>query len=161
MKRRIFQTSSTAPLHIPTGLQGPQDISRVKRGKFMDRENAHPPSCRADADASSIPIGGTQGTQCIDEEAFSRKRQKLRQWVDTSFPEIDALYSKGYDFISVLLSRLSPKTSENKVCSFNFHWILILFWSLIIVLKTNFFSRVLRVKRCSQMDDASLKLLHF
>lgn len=32
----------------------------------MDRENAHPPSCRADADAdaSSIPIGGTQGTRC-------------------------------------------------------------------------------------------------
>ncbi|RVW53701.1 hypothetical protein CK203_068955 [Vitis vinifera] len=57
----------------------------------------------------------TRGTQCIDEEAFSRKRQKLRQWVDTSFPEIDALYSKGYDFISVLLSRLSPKTSENKI----------------------------------------------
>lgn len=41
-----------------------KDISRVKRGKFMDRENAHPPSFRADADASSIPIGGTQGTRC-------------------------------------------------------------------------------------------------
>lgn len=29
----------------------------------MDWENAHPPSCSADADASSIPIGGTQGTR--------------------------------------------------------------------------------------------------
>ena len=30
----------------------------------MDWKNAHPPSCRADANASSIPIGGTQGTRC-------------------------------------------------------------------------------------------------
>ncbi|PQQ20043.1 uncharacterized protein Pyn_06977 [Prunus yedoensis var. nudiflora] len=47
-------------------------------------------------------------------DVFHRKRQKLRQWVaETSFPEIDELCSKGYDFVSVLLSRLVPKCNEN------------------------------------------------
>ncbi|BFG42806.1 hypothetical protein CerSpe_290800 [Prunus speciosa] len=47
-------------------------------------------------------------------DVFYRKRQKLRQWVaETSFPEIDELCSKGYDFVSVLLSRLVPKCNEN------------------------------------------------
>ncbi|XP_048429702.1 uncharacterized protein LOC125472392 [Pyrus x bretschneideri] len=46
-------------------------------------------------------------------DVFDRKRQKLHQWVaETSFPEIDEHCSKGYDFVSVLLSRLIPKCNE-------------------------------------------------
>ncbi|XP_041009170.1 uncharacterized protein LOC121253247 isoform X2 [Juglans microcarpa x Juglans regia] len=49
-------------------------------------------------------------------EIFSRKRQKLRQWVvETSYPNIEDLCSKGYDFVSVLLSRLFPENNEKSV----------------------------------------------
>ncbi|GKU86161.1 hypothetical protein SLEP1_g723 [Rubroshorea leprosula] len=56
------------------------------------------------------------GKDCDDREPrdiFSRKRQKLRQWVaDCSFPDIDELCSKGHDFVSLLLSRLFPGDNE-------------------------------------------------
>ncbi|KAG6719216.1 hypothetical protein I3842_04G191100 [Carya illinoinensis] len=49
-------------------------------------------------------------------EIFSRKRQKLRQWVvETSYPNIEDLCSKGYDFVSVLLSRLFPENNKKSV----------------------------------------------
>ncbi|XP_031278316.1 uncharacterized protein LOC116136782 [Pistacia vera] len=57
--------------------------------------------------------GRPQGIRNQQEDLFSRKRQKLHQWVtDTSFPEIRELCSKGYDFVSVLLSRLFPQINE-------------------------------------------------
>ncbi|XP_006480167.2 uncharacterized protein LOC102617869 isoform X9 [Citrus sinensis] len=47
------------------------------------------------------------------DDLFSRKRQKLHQWVaDISYPEIEELCSKGYDFVSVLLSRLFAVSNE-------------------------------------------------
>ncbi|XP_056170299.1 uncharacterized protein LOC115673409 isoform X2 [Syzygium oleosum] len=47
-------------------------------------------------------------------EVFPKKRENLLLWVKTtSFPEIDKLCSKGYGFVSVLLSRLNPTTNED------------------------------------------------
>ncbi|KAL5859953.1 hypothetical protein ACOSQ4_001249 [Xanthoceras sorbifolium] len=55
-----------------------------------------------------------KGTQTQHQDLFSTKRQKLRQWVaDISFPGIEELCSKGYDFVSVLLSRLFPESIED------------------------------------------------
>ncbi|XP_010051834.2 uncharacterized protein LOC104440612 isoform X1 [Eucalyptus grandis] len=49
-------------------------------------------------------------------EVFTKKRENLLLWVKTtSFPEIDELCSKGYGFVSVLLSRLNPMSSEDNV----------------------------------------------
>lgn len=66
------------------------------------------------------PFGGglrNSGNQHFDEGVFSTKRRKLRQWVaDTSLPEVDEFCSKGFDLVSVLLSRLFPKGNENKCC---------------------------------------------
>ncbi|XP_075647872.1 uncharacterized protein LOC142618748 isoform X1 [Castanea sativa] len=54
------------------------------------------------------------GGQHSHGEIFSRKRQKLRKWVvETSYPHIEELCSKGYDFVSLLLSRLFPESNEN------------------------------------------------
>ncbi|XP_075649422.1 uncharacterized protein LOC142619924 isoform X4 [Castanea sativa] len=54
------------------------------------------------------------GGQHSHGEIFSRKRQKLRKWVvETSYPHIEELCSKGYDFVSLLLSRLFPKSNKN------------------------------------------------
>ncbi|XP_054813065.1 uncharacterized protein LOC129313736 [Prosopis cineraria] len=54
--------------------------------------------------------------QSMQGKAFCRKRQKLRQWVvDTSFPDMDKLCSKGHDIVSMLLTRLiSDSNGENK-----------------------------------------------
>ncbi|XP_075647877.1 uncharacterized protein LOC142618748 isoform X5 [Castanea sativa] len=58
----------------------------------------------------SLCLGG----QHSHGEIFSRKRQKLRKWVvETSYPHIEELCSKGYDFVSLLLSRLFPESNEN------------------------------------------------
>ncbi|XP_048137724.1 uncharacterized protein LOC115728769 isoform X2 [Rhodamnia argentea] len=47
-------------------------------------------------------------------EVFPKKRENLLLWVKTtSFPEIDKLCSKGYGFVSVLLSRLNPMSNED------------------------------------------------
>ncbi|KAK4858419.1 hypothetical protein QYF36_016065 [Acer negundo] len=55
-----------------------------------------------------------KGTQNQHQDLFSIKRQKLHQWVaDISFPEIKELCSKGYEFVSVLLSRLFPESGED------------------------------------------------
>ncbi|XP_075647874.1 uncharacterized protein LOC142618748 isoform X3 [Castanea sativa] len=63
------------------------------------------------------PLGGASkksGGQHSHGEIFSRKRQKLRKWVvETSYPHIEELCSKGYDFVSLLLSRLFPESNEN------------------------------------------------
>ncbi|XP_044491290.1 uncharacterized protein LOC123215315 isoform X2 [Mangifera indica] len=57
--------------------------------------------------------GRPQGIGNQQEDLFSTKRRKLRQWVtDTAFPEIEELCSKRYDFVSVLLSRLLPQINE-------------------------------------------------
>ncbi|KAH7517479.1 hypothetical protein FEM48_Zijuj09G0069200 [Ziziphus jujuba var. spinosa] len=54
------------------------------------------------------------GTKYRHAETFIRKRQKLCQWVAaTSYPDMDGIYSKGYNIISALLGRLVPKSSEN------------------------------------------------
>ncbi|XP_048233133.1 uncharacterized protein LOC8262787 isoform X2 [Ricinus communis] len=55
------------------------------------------------------------GSPCKNADIFSRKRQKLRQLVaDISFPEVDELCAKGYDFVSALLSKLLPESNEEK-----------------------------------------------
>ncbi|KAK2648857.1 hypothetical protein Ddye_016346 [Dipteronia dyeriana] len=55
-----------------------------------------------------------KGTQNQHQDLFSTKRQKLHQWVaDISFPEIKEFCSKGYEFVSVLLSRLFPESGED------------------------------------------------
>ncbi|KAK0580520.1 hypothetical protein LWI29_002882 [Acer saccharum] len=55
-----------------------------------------------------------KGTHNQHQDLFSTKRQKLHQWVaDISFPEIKELCSKGYEFVSVLLSRLFPESGKD------------------------------------------------
>ncbi|GAV63856.1 hypothetical protein CFOL_v3_07374 [Cephalotus follicularis] len=62
------------------------------------------------------PAGGTRYKH---DDIFSRKRQKLRQWVaETSFPEIDEFCWKGFDIVSMLLNRLLPESNEDNVCPF-------------------------------------------
>ncbi|GLU07850.1 hypothetical protein SLE2022_247900 [Rubroshorea leprosula] len=66
------------------------------------------------------------GKDCDDRESrdiFSRKRQRLRQWVaDCSFPDIDELCSKGNDFVSLLLSRLFPGGNEKNSSNIPESW---------------------------------------
>ncbi|XP_050252028.1 uncharacterized protein LOC126698686 isoform X6 [Quercus robur] len=58
----------------------------------------------------SLFLGGQHG----HGEIFSKKRHKLRKWVvETSYPHIEELCSKGYDFVSLLLSRLFPESNKN------------------------------------------------
>ncbi|XP_022728408.1 uncharacterized protein LOC111283972 [Durio zibethinus] len=64
-------------------------------------------------DSNNKRLGGSQSDQV---DLFSRKRQKLRQWAHNSFPEIEELFSKGYDLISMLLSRLLPWSNEKNTC---------------------------------------------
>ncbi|XP_073223815.1 uncharacterized protein [Cicer arietinum] len=53
------------------------------------------------------------GNQYEDGDIFSRKRQKLRQFVaDALFPDTEKLCSKGFDIVSVLLSRLFPLSTD-------------------------------------------------
>ncbi|XP_030925660.1 uncharacterized protein LOC115952620 isoform X2 [Quercus lobata] len=63
------------------------------------------------------PLGGASkksGGQHGHGEIFSKKRHKLRKWVvETSYPHIEELCSKGYDFVSLLLSRLFPEGNKN------------------------------------------------
>ncbi|XP_057964557.1 uncharacterized protein LOC131155441 [Malania oleifera] len=65
---------------------------------------------------SPLPIGGpleNMGSQYQEENSFSLKREKLRQWAaDASFPDIDELCSKGCDLVSTLLSRILPSGRE-------------------------------------------------
>ncbi|XWS31335.1 hypothetical protein CRYUN_Cryun23aG0068000 [Craigia yunnanensis] len=79
-------------------------------------------------DINNKKPGGSQSDQA---ELFPRKRQKLRQWVHNSFPEIEELCSKGYDLISMLLSWLLPWSNEKKDCSFNFLYDMTYFLNLI------------------------------
>ncbi|XP_059660216.1 uncharacterized protein LOC132306711 isoform X2 [Cornus florida] len=63
------------------------------------------------------PLGGASKnseTQYSVEEIFSKRRERLLQWVaETSLPEVDKLSAKGCDLVSVLLSRLFPNGNEN------------------------------------------------
>uniref|UniRef100_A0A7N2ML85 Uncharacterized protein n=1 Tax=Quercus lobata TaxID=97700 RepID=A0A7N2ML85_QUELO len=63
------------------------------------------------------PLGGASkksGGQHGHGEIFSKKRHKLRKWVvETSYPHIEELCSKGYDFVSLLLSRLFLESNKN------------------------------------------------
>ncbi|KAL6210871.1 hypothetical protein ACLB2K_016101 [Fragaria x ananassa] len=53
-------------------------------------------------------------TQYRHADVFDKKRRKLLHWVrETSFPEIDDLCSNGSSLVSVLLSRLFPKSDGN------------------------------------------------
>ncbi|KAF3436041.1 hypothetical protein FNV43_RR23133 [Rhamnella rubrinervis] len=87
----------TSDLNMKNGCTSPDQVHRTHKD-MVEYNNALRP----------------EGTQYRHEETFSRKRQKLCQWVaSTSFPEIDGLYFKGYKIISALLSRLIPKSDEN------------------------------------------------
>ncbi|PNY17927.1 hypothetical protein L195_g014683 [Trifolium pratense] len=56
------------------------------------------------------------GNQYAHGEIFSRKRQKLRQCAaDTLFPDTEKPCSKGFDIVSLLLSRLFPMTTDSTV----------------------------------------------
>ncbi|XP_065624510.1 uncharacterized protein LOC111986220 isoform X3 [Quercus suber] len=63
------------------------------------------------------PLGGAlkkSGGQHGRGEIFSKKRHKLRKWVvETSYPHIEELCLKGYDFVSLLLNRLFPESNKN------------------------------------------------
>ncbi|XP_059431425.1 uncharacterized protein LOC132164922 isoform X2 [Corylus avellana] len=67
--------------------------------------------------SSLSPLSGASkntGAQHMHGEIFSKKRQKLRQRVvETSYPHIEELCSKGCDFVSLLLNRLFPEDNEN------------------------------------------------
>ncbi|KAL5562038.1 hypothetical protein UlMin_031785 [Ulmus minor] len=58
------------------------------------------------------PALSSEETHCRRAEVFQRKRQKLRRWVSDSHPKIDELGSKGYNIVSMLLSRLVPESNE-------------------------------------------------
>ncbi|GFZ20174.1 hypothetical protein Acr_28g0008790 [Actinidia rufa] len=54
------------------------------------------------------------GNEYLDEEVFSGKREKLRQWVaKTSLSEVEELWC---DLVSMLISRLFPDGDENNSC---------------------------------------------
>ncbi|XVE78030.1 hypothetical protein DITRI_Ditri13aG0111500 [Diplodiscus trichospermus] len=70
----------------------------------------------ADWLTSCFDLGISNWSQSDQVGLFSRKREKLRQWAHNSFPEIEELCPKGYDLISILLSRLLPWSNENNSC---------------------------------------------
>nr|GMD64116.1 uncharacterized protein LOC109161719 [Ipomoea batatas] len=53
-------------------------------------------------------------SQCLESEVFSEKRRKLRQWAETTLSGTENFSSKGFDMVTLLLSRLSPGLNENK-----------------------------------------------
>ncbi|XP_019165755.1 PREDICTED: uncharacterized protein LOC109161719 [Ipomoea nil] len=53
-------------------------------------------------------------SHCLASEVFSAKRQKLRLWAETALSGTENFSSKGYDMVTLLLSRLSPGLNENK-----------------------------------------------
>ncbi|KAI3772930.1 hypothetical protein L6452_04126 [Arctium lappa] len=60
------------------------------------------------------PSVGSKTKTSGDKGVFSAKREKLRHWVaDKSLNETNELSSKGFDLVSVLISRILPKDQEN------------------------------------------------
>ncbi|CAA2998166.1 Hypothetical predicted protein [Olea europaea subsp. europaea] len=110
---------------FPEGMPGPTDqhtflsprVGECKklnqlRGKDIPN-NVKP----LDQNLFFSPIEGTSensGSQCTEKGIFSAKRQRLLQCVaDASFCGIEKLHSKGFNLVSLLLSRLFFKDIEN------------------------------------------------
>ncbi|KAJ4969340.1 hypothetical protein NE237_016041 [Protea cynaroides] len=74
--------------------------------------------CLGEASKNQVTISSKHlEPQNSQLEIFSRKRQKLRQWLaEATSLEVDDISSKGYDVASVLLQRLVPQGNAREIC---------------------------------------------
>ncbi|KAF8006248.1 hypothetical protein BT93_K0515 [Corymbia citriodora subsp. variegata] len=105
---RLLQLRSSSSTHVVDGVHKESGSSLL----HQDVTPKNFASLRASVNSVSTKSGTWYSYK--SGEVFIKKRENLTLWVKTtSFPEIDELCSKGYGFVSVLLSRLNPMSNED------------------------------------------------